>query len=262
MDASQLFDVENKVVLITGGARGIGRMIAEAFIRNGATVYIASRDTNSCRRAVEELNLLDVGRAHYISADLLKEEDCKMLAEEVAQREKKLDVLVNNSGATWGAPYEDYPSSAWTKVLTLNLHRVFTITQLLTPLLENAASPDCPSRIINIGSINGLTVTSRETFAYSASKAGLHHLSRVLAYHLGCRNITCNTLACGPFQTKMMAATLERSEPKIVAGVPLKRLGTPEDIGGACLFLSSRAGAFVNGATIPVDGGSCIAARI
>jgi NAD(P)-dependent dehydrogenase (short-subunit alcohol dehydrogenase family) len=139
---------------------------------------------------------------------------------------------------------------------------VFDLTQLVTPLLEQASAPNDPARIINIGSIDGLRVPSLETFAYSSSKAGLHHLSRVLANHLGKRNVTSNTLACGPFESKMMAATLKSFGETIKAGVPLGRIGTPQDVAGACLFLSSRAGAYINGATIPVDGGSAIAAKL
>ena len=201
----------------------------------------------------------------------------------------ELHVLVNNSGSNWGAPYDEYPSSAWTRVLTLNLHRVFDITRLLTPLLEGAGSPQDPARIINIGSVDGLRVPALETFAYSASKAGLHHLSRVLANHLGKRNITfvslflslsytsdlrsmlmlilialdsSNALACGPFQSKMMAATLESYKEAIESSIPLGRIGSPQDIAGSCLFLSSRAGAYVNGATITLDGGSVIASKL
>ena len=147
-------------------------------------------------------------------------------------------------------------------MLTLNLQRVFQVTQLLTPALERASSTLDPARIINIGSVDGLRVPSLETFAYSASKAGLHHLSRVLAFHLGQRNITSNTLACGPFESKMMAATLEKFKDSIEAGIPLGRIGTPEDVAGSCLFLSSRAGSYINGATITVDGGSVIAAKL
>lgn len=168
----------------------------------------------------------------------------------------ELHVLVNNSGSNWGAPYDEYPDSAWSRVLTLNVQRVFTITQLVTPLLEAASSELDPARIINIGSIDGLKVPSLETFAYSSSKAALHHLSRVLAVHLAQRNITSNTLACGPFESKMMAATLKNFGDAIRSSVPLGRIGTPEDVAGACLFLSSRAGAYINGATITVDGGS------
>ncbi|KAL2216233.1 short chain dehydrogenase/reductase family [Thermoascus aurantiacus ATCC 26904] len=254
--------LQGKVVLVTGGAKGIGRMISEGYVTNGATVYISSRDAKACEKAVSELNALGKGKAYAIPADFYKEEDCKRLAEEFAKRESKLHVLVNNSGSNWGAPYDEYPSSAWTRVLTLNLHRLFLITQLLTPLLEKGASPGDPARVINIGSIDGLRVPALETFAYSASKAGLHHLSRVLASHLGKRNITSNTLACGPFESKMMAATLKKYRDVIEAGIPLGRIGTPQDVAGACLFLSSRAGAYVNGATITLDGGCVVSAKL
>ncbi|KAF2093808.1 short-chain dehydrogenase/reductase-like protein sdr [Rhizodiscina lignyota] len=258
MDVASLFNVKDKVVLVTGGAKGVGRMISEGFVANGARVYISSRDAKACEQACKELNALGKGKAFAIPANFYKEEDCKKLAEELSKREKKLHVLVNNSGSNWGAPYSEYPDTAWVRVLTLNLHRVFTITQLLTPLLEAAASPLDPARIINIGSIDGLKVPSLETFAYSSSKAGLHHLSRVLASHLGKRNITSNALACGPFESKMMAATLRDMKDVIEAGIPLGRIGSPQDVAGTCLFLSSRAGAYINGATIPVDGGSVV----
>jgi NAD(P)-dependent dehydrogenase (short-subunit alcohol dehydrogenase family) len=161
-----------------------------------------------------------------------------------------------------GAPYDEYPESAWVRVLTLNLQRVFTITQLLTPLLEKAQKKGDPARIINIGSIDGLRVPRLETYAYSASKAGLHHMSRVLASHLGERNITSNTVACGPFRSKMMAATLDQFEDAIIESIPLHRIGSPEDIAGTCLFLSSKAGAYVNGATLTLDGGSAISTKL
>jgi NAD(P)-dependent dehydrogenase (short-subunit alcohol dehydrogenase family) len=205
---------------------------------------------------------LGKGSAHAIPADFYKLEDCKRLAEELKKREPKLHVRVNNSGSNWGAPFDEFPDSAWTRVLTLNLTRVFTITQAVTPLLEAAATKDDPARIINIGSVDGLRVPSLETFSYSASKAGLHQLSRVLANHLGKRNITSNALACGPFESKMMAATLKTFGETIVAGIPLGRIGSPEDVAGACLFLSSRAGAFVNGATIALDGGSLVGSKL
>ncbi|PGG96219.1 hypothetical protein AJ80_09863 [Polytolypa hystricis UAMH7299] len=262
MDVSNLFDVKGKVVLVTGGAKGIGRMISEGYVANGATVYITARDLPASEKAVEELNALGKGKAYAIRADLYKEEDCKKLIEEFSKRESKLNVLVNNAGSNWGAPYDEYPSSAWTRVLTLNLQRVFQVTQLFTPLLEKAASPMDPARIINIGSIDGLRVPSLETFAYSSSKAGLHHLSRVLANHLGKRNITSNVLACGPFESKMMAATLAKFQDVIESGIPLGRIGTPQDVAGSCLFLSSRAGAYINGATISVDGGSVVSAKL
>lgn len=149
-------------------------------------------------------------------------------------------------------------------MLTLNLQRVFTITQALTPQLEAAGrnSELDPARVINIGSVDGLRVPALETFAYSASKAGLHHLSRVLANHLGRRNITSNVIACGPFESKMMAATLKKFKEEITGNIPLGRIGTPEDVAGTCMFLSSRAGAYVNGATITLDGGSVIGSKL
>ncbi|RMJ22064.1 short chain dehydrogenase reductase [Aspergillus sp. HF37] len=258
MDAESLFNVKGKVVLVTGGAKGIGRMISEGYVASGATVYISSRDAKACEQAVNELNALGKGKAHAIPANFYTEEDCKKLAEELSKRESKLHVLVNNSGSNWAAPYDEYPSSGWSRVLTLNLHRVFTITQMLTPMLERGAAPSDPARIINIGSVDGIRVPAPETFAYSASKAGLHHMSRVLANHLGRRNITSNSLACGPFQSKMMAATLEAFGEQIEGSIPLGRIGSPQDVAGSCLYLSSRAGAYVNGATITVDGGSTV----
>ncbi|KAF2871399.1 hypothetical protein BDV95DRAFT_677048 [Massariosphaeria phaeospora] len=262
MEINNLFDVKGKVVLVTGGAKGIGRMISEGFIRNGATVYVSSRDVKACEEACRELNALGTGRAEYIAADFYKEEDVRRVAEELGNQEGKLHVLVNNSGSNWGEPYDTYPSTAWDRVLTLNLKRVFQLTQAVTPLLELAASPTDPSRIINIGSVDGLRVPALETFAYSASKAGLHHLSRVLASHLGKRHITSNTIACGPFQSKMMKATLEKFKDVIESGVPLGRIGSPEDVAGTCIWLSSRAGAWVSGATIALDGGTLVGSRL
>ncbi|KAF7574654.1 hypothetical protein PtrM4_062780 [Pyrenophora tritici-repentis] len=200
MDNTTLFDVKDKIVLVTGGAKGIGRMISEGFIQNGANVYISSRDAAACEQACKELNALGKGKAEFIVADLYREDAAGLVAGELKVRAEKLDVLVNNSGSNWGESYDTYPSSAWDRVLTLNLKRVFQLTQAVTPLLETAAAASSPARIINIGSIDGLRVPALETFAYSASKAGLHHLSKVLANHLGKRNITVNTVACGPFE--------------------------------------------------------------
>ncbi|CAG8979067.1 hypothetical protein HYALB_00000196 [Hymenoscyphus albidus] len=262
MDSASLFDVKDKVVLVTGGAKGIGRMISEGFVSNGAKVYISSRDAKACEQACKELNALGKGSAHSIAADFYKLEDCKKLVDELSKLESKLHILVNNSGSNWGAPYDTFPDAAWTRVLTLNLTRVFTLTQGLTPLLTAASTPLDPARIINIGSVDGIRVPSLETFSYSASKAGLHQLSRVLANHLGKRNITSNVLACGPFQSKMMKATLEAKGEEIKRGIPLGRIGRPEDVAGACLFLASKAGSFVNGATIALDGGSLVGSKL
>lgn len=273
---SQIANTQNqqgKVVLITGGAKGIGRMISEGFVLNGAKVYISSRDAKACETAASELNALaskssSGGSAVALPADLSRADDCARLASELSKRESKLHVLINNSGATWGAAYDEYPESAWQKLLTLNLHRVFTLTQALTPLLEKAAQKNGqdivldPARVIHIGSIDGIRVPLLPTYAYSASKAGLHHLSRHMAVELGPRGITSNTLACGPFPSKMMAATLRDFGEDIKAANPLGRIGTPEDAAGACLFLASRAGAFVNGATVTLDGGVALMSKI
>jgi NAD(P)-dependent dehydrogenase (short-subunit alcohol dehydrogenase family) len=249
-------------------------MISEAFILNGAKVYIASRDAAACTTACAELNALpgvNPGSAIPLPADLSSLSDCQRLAAELTSRESKLHVLVNNSGATWGEPYDTYPDSAWTKLLTLNLHRVFTLTQLLTPLLAAAGessrtNPDGPvldpGRVIHIGSIDALRVPFLPTFAYSATKAGLHHLSRHLAVELGPRGVTSNTLACGPFPSKMMAATLREFGEEIKGANPLGRIGMPGDVGGACIFLASKAGAFVNGATVTLDGGVSLMSKI
>ncbi|KAI0775579.1 NAD-P-binding protein [Trametes elegans] len=261
-----LFDVQGKVVLVTGGSRGIGKMIATGFVKNGARVYISSRSAKDCNATADELNNLGPGSCVAIPADMQKLEEVERLVKELSARENALHVLVNNAGAAWGSTLDEYPDAAWSKLLTLNLQRVFTLTQKSLPLLREAAEQGgtedgvykSPARIINIGSVEGLKVPEHETYAYSASKAGLHHLSRHLAGRLGFEGITSNTLACGPFESKMMAQTLREHGEVIRAGVPLGRIGTAEDIAGACIFLASRAGAWVNGATIALDGGSIV----
>ncbi|KAL8418886.1 hypothetical protein RB594_002186 [Gaeumannomyces avenae] len=262
MDVSNLFNVSGKVVLVTGGGRGIGYMIAQGYVENGAKVYISSRDAASCEKAAKELTAKGPGSAVALPADLQSLDECKRLATELSAREPRLHVLVNNSGAAWGDSYDTYPDGAWTKLLTLNLQRVFTLTQLLTPLLEAAASPSDPARVIHIGSVDALRVPALANFAYSASKAGLHHLARALALELGPRGVTSNTLACGPFATKMMAATLDSAGDAIRDANPLGRIGRPEDVAGACLWLSSKAGSYINGATIPIDGGLSLVSKM
>lgn len=266
MDVNSLFDVKGKVVLVTGGAKGIGRMISEGFVANGAKVYISSRDGKACDQAAKELTALGKpsgGSASSLPADLQSLDACKALAAELSKLEPAgLDVLVNNSGAAWGEPLETHPDAAWTKLLTLNLQRVFTLTQLLIPQLEKKGASSSPSRIINIGSIDALRVPTMENYAYSASKAGLHHLTRTLAVALGPRGVTVNTLACGPFPSKMMRAVLDSAGGAIAEANPIGRIGTPQDAAGACLFLCGRAGAFVNGATLALDGGVSLLARL
>ncbi|KAF5127594.1 Rhamnolipids biosynthesis 3-oxoacyl-[acyl-carrier-protein] reductase [Metarhizium brunneum] len=265
MDINTLFGVQGKVVLITGGAKGIGRMIATGFVTNGAKVYITGRDAPACHAAVADLAPLArlSGSIHALPANLQNLDECQALAASLARLEPGgLHVLVNNAGATWGADIDSHPDAAWTKLLTLNLQRAFTLTQLCLPLLERAGSQDDPARVIHVGSIDGVRVPSLANYAYSASKAGLHHLSRHLARDLGFRNVTSNVLACGPFRTKMMKATLDAAEDVLKENIPLRRIGRDEDVAGSAVFLASKAGAYLNGALIRVDGGASLVAKI
>ncbi|MGH7898078.1 MAG: SDR family oxidoreductase [Candidatus Binatia bacterium] len=254
---SELFSVAGKTVLVTGGSRGIGEMIARGFVAAGAKVYVSSRKRDACEALAAELS--KIGNCIPIAADLSTEAGAKQLAKEVSACEPELGVLVNNAGANWGAPFAEYGDGAWDRVLSLNLKGVFHLTRELVPTLEKAARLGDPARIINIGSIDGIRVPPLETYAYSASKAAVHHLTRVLARRLAPR-ITVNAVAPGPFESKMMAATLERFRDAIVASCPLGRIGEPEDMAGVAIYLASRAGAFLTGAVIPVDGGisSCL----
>ncbi|KAF8140390.1 hypothetical protein EV363DRAFT_1312376 [Boletus edulis] len=263
LQAGSLFAVAGKVVLITGGSRGIGKMIASVFVSNGASVYISARSSKDCDASANQLSALGPGTCISIPADVSKLSEVKRLVQELEARENALHVLVNNAGAVWAQPLDEYPDEGFSKVLTLNLQRVFTLTQKLLPLLRAGAAQggqtggvfNDPSRIINIGSVEGLGVPDHDTYAYSAAKAGLHHLSRHLAGRLGKEGILSNTIACGAFRSKLTAEMLDTEGDIFISRIPTNRLGTPEDIGGTALFLASRAGAYVNGATITLDGG-------
>ena len=248
-----LFSLEGKVALVTGGSRGIGLMIARGFVEAGARVYISARKADACEAAAAELSKLGVCVA--LPADLSTEAEARRLASEISAREPVLHILVNNAGANWGAPLAEFPDSAWDKVLALNVKAIFHLTRALLPQLEKAASAADPARVINIGSVDGLHVPALETYAYSTSKAAVHHLTRVLAKKLASRKITVNAVAPGPFESKMMAQTLRDFGGMIVESCPLKRIGEPEDMAGVAIYLASRAGAYVTGAVIPVDGG-------
>ena len=249
---TDLFSIAGKTALVTGGSRGIGKMIAEGFVDAGAVVYISSRKAEVCEQVAAELS--EKGTCVPVPADLSQEDECRRLADEMATRVDRLDILVNNAGATWGAPLDDYDEKAFERVLGLNVKGVFHVTKFLVPLLEKAGTQDEPARVINIGSIDGIGVPMMETYAYSASKAAVHQLTRHLAKRLA-PAITVNAIAPGPFESKMMAATLEAFGEQITASAPLRRIGRPDDMAGAAIFLSSRAGAYVTGAVIPVDGG-------
>jgi NAD(P)-dependent dehydrogenase (short-subunit alcohol dehydrogenase family) len=248
-----LFDLSGKTAVVTGGTRGIGLMIARGLLEAGARVYVSSRKPDAC--ATAELELSRYGTVAAIPADLSAEAECVRLAGEISERERTLNVLVNNAGATWGAPIEEFPAAAWDKVVDLNLKAPFFLTRAFLPLLEAGGTHGDPARVINVGSIDGLRVPSFPTYSYSASKAGLHHLTRVLARELGPRQITVNAVAPGPFESSMMAATLKTFGDTIIAEAPLRRIGRPDDMAGVAIYLASRAGSYVTGAVIPVDGG-------
>lgn len=248
-----LFSIEGKTALVTGGSSGIGAMIARGYVEAGARVYIASRKKDVCEAVAAELS--EAGTCIALAADLREESECNRLADEVVEREGKLEILVNNAGANWGAPMESFPDEAWDRVLGLNVKAMFNLTRRLVPALEAAGRPGDPARVINIGSIDGIKPPALETYAYSASKAAVHHMSRVLAAKLAPRNITVNAVAPGPFQSKMMKATLEQFGEGIKKTNPLGRIGEPEDMAGIAIYLASRAGAYVTGTVIPVDGG-------
>ncbi|MET8986186.1 SDR family oxidoreductase [Nonomuraea wenchangensis] len=243
-----LFSVEGKTVVVTGGSRGIGRMIAAGFVAAGANVYISARKTAEVEKTAAELGCTAV------PADLSTAEGRESLAAAV---DGPLHVLINNAGATWGAPLEEYPESAFDKLWNINVKGVFALTQRFLPQLRQAAGPDDPARVINVGSVDGIRVPVLPTYAYSSTKSAVHMLTRHLARHLAKEHITVNAIAPGPFESKMMAFALDDpgTRESIETGVPLGRIGRPDDMAGTAIFLASRAGAYLTGTVIPVDGG-------
>ena len=250
---TDLFSIEGKTALVTVGSRGIGLMIARGFVEAGAKVYISSRKADVCEEVATELS--KVGECIAIPADLSTEAECVRLAAELREREPQLQILVNNAGANWAAPLAEFGDAAWNRVLDLNVKGVFHLTRELVPALRDGARPGDPARVINIGSIDGIQVPEFETYSYSSSKAAVHHLTRTLAKRLAREGITVNAIAPGPFESKMMAATLDAFGDLIRSQCPLGRIGEPDDMAGTAIFLASKAGAYLTGAVIPVDGG-------
>jgi NAD(P)-dependent dehydrogenase (short-subunit alcohol dehydrogenase family) len=256
INVSDLFSIAGKTALVTGGSRGIGAMIARGYVEAGAKVYISSRKQEVCDAMAREL--AESGECVSLPADLATVEGCRHLAETLKAREPALHILVNNAGASWGAPLDEFPEAGWDKVMDTNVKGIFFLTQQLLPLLAAAAKPNDPARVINIGSIDAIHIPSVDNYAYSASKAAVHHLSRVLAVKLGERNITVNAIAPGFFHSKMTEWLFDNFGERIIANCPLHRTGLPSDMAGTAIYLASRAGAYVNGAVITVDGGTCL----
>jgi NAD(P)-dependent dehydrogenase (short-subunit alcohol dehydrogenase family) len=251
MDTRHLFSLQGRTALITGGSRGIGRMIAEGFLAQGARVYISARKAEACDETAKELSAF--GHCVSLPADVSTLEGAKGLVDAYGKHEKTLDILVNNAGAAWGAPYDEFPESGWDKVVDLNLKTPFFLTQALTPMLR-AAATDHQAKVINIASIDGVSVNPQETYSYAASKAGLIHLTRRMALRLAKDNIVVSAIAPGAFASNMNKDARDHAD-EAKQRIPAGRIGTPEDMAGAAIFLASRAGDYVMGSTLIVDGG-------
>jgi NAD(P)-dependent dehydrogenase (short-subunit alcohol dehydrogenase family) len=250
-----LFSLQGRVALVTGGSRGIGRMIAEGFLTQGARVYISARKAAACDQTATELSAL--GTCISLPADVSTVQGARALAAALAQREEHLDILVNNAGAAWGAPLAEFPESGWDKVVDLNMKAPFFLTQALLPLLALGAQRQM-AKVINIASIDGVSVNPWETYSYQASKAGLIHLTRRMALALAKQHIGVSAIAPGAFASEMNREARDHAE-QVAAQVPAGRVGTTEDMAGAAIYLASRAGDYVVGSTLIVDGGATYA---
>nr|WP_310524336.1 SDR family oxidoreductase [Polymorphobacter sp.] len=253
MKIDDLFSVRGKVVVVTGGSRGIGEMIARAMVENGARVIITARNAAVCDGLAAELS--KIGECVSIPADLSKMAEIERFAAAVAAREAKVDVLFNNAGASWGASFDEFSEAGWDKVIDLNLKSVFFLTQKLVKLLEAAATESDWAKVINIGSIDGMHVSPYEAYSYNASKAGVLHMTRMMAKFLAARNIAVNAIAPGYFPSKMTAGLDEETVDLTMRQTPMRRKGAPDDMAGVALFLASRASAYLCGSVVAVDGG-------
>jgi NAD(P)-dependent dehydrogenase (short-subunit alcohol dehydrogenase family) len=250
LDTSSLFSMEGRVALVTGGSRGIGRMIAEGFLAQGARVYISARKADQCQAAAEEMG----PNCFALPADISIVEGARALAAAIRDLEPSIGVLVNNAGAAWGAEFEEFPEKGWDKVFDINVKAPFFLTQALLPLLKAGGSRERLAKVINIGSIDGLRISPWESYSYQASKAAIHHLTRRMAARLIRHNIAVSAIAPGAFPSDMNRAARDRSD-DYVAAIPAGRVGRPEDIAAAAIYLASRAGDYVVGEVLAVDGG-------
>ena len=249
------FSLQGRTALVTGGTRGIGKMIAKAFVEAGANVYVCSRDVEACHQTAEELGAL--GTCHGVAANLATEAGVQELAARLGEQITHLDILVNNAGTTWGAPLESYPVKGWEKVMQLNVTSVFSCIQQFLPLLRKAGSAANPARIINIGSVAGISSFGEQAYAYGPSKAALHQLSRILARELVSQYINVNVIAPGRFPSKMTQhiGNDEQALAEDTALIPMKRWGREEEMAALAISLASTAGAYMTGNIIPLDGG-------
>jgi len=254
--STELFSLAGRAALITGGSRGIGRMIAEGYLRCGARVYISARKAAQCDAAAAEMASL--GQCVSIPGDVSTVEGARALAAAVMAREPKLDILVNNAGAAWLAPFDEFPESGWDKVVDLNMKAPFFLTQALAPALRQSAHP--PAKVINIASIDGIVMNPQETYPYQASKAGLIHLTRRMSAHLIKEGIVVSAIAPGAFASAMNIDARDNSE-AVSKRIPAGRIGVDSDMAGAAIYLASRAGDYVVGETLVVDGGVAYAGR-
>ncbi|MDA7417001.1 SDR family oxidoreductase [Xenophilus arseniciresistens] len=252
MNINSLFSLQGRSALITGGSRGIGRMIAEGYLAAGARVYISARKAEACDQTAKELSAL--GHCVSLPADVSTREGIEALVAAYSKHEDRLDILVNNAGAAWGAPYDEFPESGWDKVVNLNMKTPFFLTQALTPLLRKAAGGDHLAKVINIASIDGISVNMWDTYSYSASKAGVIHLTKRMAMHLIKERIVVSAIAPGPFASEMNKEARDHAD-EVAQYTPAGRIGKPEDMAGAAIYLASNAGDFVVGSTVIVDGG-------
>ena len=257
---SDLFSVKGRTALVTGGATGLGRVCAEALLSAGARVLIASRKAEACEEVAAELSA--IGPCEGFGGTVASEAGVVALAEEVRKRTGELHILVNNAGVSWGEPFEKFPWKAWERVMSVNVTGLFTLTRELMPLLLASASADWPSNVINLGSVMGTASQSESAYSYCASKAAVHHLTRILASEFAASHVTVNAIAPGPFPSNMTKFAIghEAGEALAAKAVPMHRVGRPADIAGTVLYLTGRAGAFTTGAIVPLDGGMSIAA--